>query len=660
MGHRSSKQTAGLTDGNTSNSNNNTNKNIIKAKLTKQSTRRHTTSRFPKSPSSKNVDNNNYSDKKNYRHSVATTSTNNIASDSSNNSNANSNNNIVAPYEDNQQFLPILQLESDSLSEKSASVVNNSAGGGGQIIIKIRFKTHSESEMDNTQQRSTTTAESQSEAARSSTVVSEFSEDYRPLTDTNSNQMIQVVDDDVDVRRGTAGSSLCTMLNNNNNVRAPLPLHLNALRIVEPNGDGESNSPVEYHEITNEEESASTSRRNRPESGSRRQKAKSAFMNFKSKLECSGHSKTQLDKVSNVINNNNNNNNNIKTSDQISCTHHHSYIGIPQRHSMSATTTKAAVNGSSIYHATPLRNRTSTSTITPTPTPISITATTSATAIATALSTQPPIITTTATSNPQLAIWATNNKDVIISSINLLVCPSSTTSTTTGVTLERLMATELAAVATTNGAGVLDVSTAGGQVSSSSTIPATMSTATIGPIVHSQVDFVHYLVPDLERIFNSSFYWGKMDRYEAERLLEGKPEGTFLLRDSAQEEYLFSVTFRKYGRSLHARIEQNGHKFSFDCHDPAVFSTSTVTGLLEHYKDPGSVMFFEPMLTVPFHRKTVFSLQQLSRAAIVSNTSYDGISELELPVRLKAYLKEYHYKQKLRVKLLDETILTCT
>lgn len=97
--------------------------------------------------------------------------------------------------------------------------------------------------------------------------------------------------------------------------------------------------------------------------------------------------------------------------------------------------------------------------------------------------------------------------------------------------------------------------------SSSSSSPTTALSPAAGPIVHSQVDFVHYLVPDLERITSSSFYWGKMDRYEAERLLEGKPEGTFLLRDSAQEEFLFSVTFRKYGRSLHARIEQSGHRF---------------------------------------------------------------------------------------------------
>lgn len=81
------------------------------------------------------------------------------------------------------------------------------------------------------------------------------------------------------------------------------------------------------------------------------------------------------------------------------------------------------------------------------------------------------------------------------------------------------------------------------------------------PRIHSQVDYIHCLVPDLEKITSCGFYWGKMDRYEAERLLDQKPEGTFLLRDSAQDDYLFSVSFRKYGRSLHARIEQFNHKF---------------------------------------------------------------------------------------------------
>lgn len=89
----------------------------------------------------------------------------------------------------------------------------------------------------------------------------------------------------------------------------------------------------------------------------------------------------------------------------------------------------------------------------------------------------------------------------------------------------------------------------------------TAPTAAPAPRIHSQVDYIHCLVPDLQKITSCSFYWGKMDRYRAEKLLEGKPEGTFLLRDSAQEEFLFSVSFRKYGRSLHARIEQFNHKF---------------------------------------------------------------------------------------------------
>ncbi|MBN3302294.1 SOCS5 protein, partial [Amia calva] len=171
--------------------------------------------------------------------------------------------------------------------------------------------------------------------------------------------------------------------------------------------------------------------------------------------------------------------------------------------------------------------------------------------------------------------------------------------------------------------------------------------------VHTQIDYIHCLVPDLLQITNLPCYWGVMDRYEAEALLEGKPEGTFLLRDSAQEDYLFSVSFRRYGRSLHARIEQWNHNFSFDVHDPSVFHASTVTGLLEHYKDPNSCMFFEPLLSSPIHRTQPFSLQHICRAVIASCTTYDGIDVLPIPTALKEHLKEYHYKQKVRVRRLD-------
>uniref|UniRef100_S4RUF1 Suppressor of cytokine signaling 5 n=1 Tax=Petromyzon marinus TaxID=7757 RepID=S4RUF1_PETMA len=175
-------------------------------------------------------------------------------------------------------------------------------------------------------------------------------------------------------------------------------------------------------------------------------------------------------------------------------------------------------------------------------------------------------------------------------------------------------------------------------------------------LAHTQIDYIHCLVPDLLDITQSPFYWGVMDRYQAEALLEGRPEGTFLLRDSAQEDYLFSVSFRRYGRSLHARVEQWNHNFSFDAHDPCVFHAPAVTALLRHYKDPSACMFFEPLLATPLHRSFPFSLQRLCRASICGRVTYDGIDALPVPHVLKDYLKEYHYKQKVRVRRLDEPL----
>lgn len=173
------------------------------------------------------------------------------------------------------------------------------------------------------------------------------------------------------------------------------------------------------------------------------------------------------------------------------------------------------------------------------------------------------------------------------------------------------------------------------------------------PKYHTQIDYVHCLVPDLLRINNNPCYWGVMDKYAAEALLDGKPEGTFLLRDSAQEDYLFSVSFRRYSRSLHARIEQWNHSFSFDAHDPCVFHSPDITGLLEHYKDPSSCMFFEPLLSTPLNRTFPFSLQHICRTVICNYTTYDGIDALPVPPSVKLYLKEYHYKSKVRVLRID-------
>nr|CAG4641117.1 EOG090X0BEM [Eulimnadia texana] len=163
-------------------------------------------------------------------------------------------------------------------------------------------------------------------------------------------------------------------------------------------------------------------------------------------------------------------------------------------------------------------------------------------------------------------------------------------------------------------------------------------------LAHTQVDYLHCLVPDLLDITNCSFYWGKMDRYEAERLLENKPDGTFLLRDSAQEEYLFSVSFRRYSRSLHARIEQWNHRFSFDSHDPGVFSSPTILGLIDHYKNPELCMFFEPTLTLPLHRSAPSRCNTSAELSVKNIISYDRLIKLAVPMDLRKLCAEYHFQ----------------
>jgi suppressor of cytokine signaling 5 len=167
--------------------------------------------------------------------------------------------------------------------------------------------------------------------------------------------------------------------------------------------------------------------------------------------------------------------------------------------------------------------------------------------------------------------------------------------------------------------------------------------------IHTTVEYVNILVPDMVGVLGATYYWGTMDRYEAESLLDGKPEGTFLLRDSAQINYLFSVSFRRYDRTLHARIEHLNGKFSFDIHDSSVFTASKITDLVENYKDPSKCLFYEPQLSVPLARNFPFSLREFCRATIASRCTYDSIAELPVPLLEKRFLREYHYKQPVRV-----------
>jgi len=51
------------------------------------------------------------------------------------------------------------------------------------------------------------------------------------------------------------------------------------------------------------------------------------------------------------------------------------------------------------------------------------------------------------------------------------------------------------------------------------------------------------------------WYWGAIGWEEAEKQLASKSDGSFLLRDSSDDRYLFSLSFRALDTTHHTRIE---------------------------------------------------------------------------------------------------------
>ncbi|KAK2833941.1 hypothetical protein Q5P01_017830 [Channa striata] len=70
----------------------------------------------------------------------------------------------------------------------------------------------------------------------------------------------------------------------------------------------------------------------------------------------------------------------------------------------------------------------------------------------------------------------------------------------------------------------------------------------------------------LRELEKCGWYWGPMNWEDAEMKLKGKPDGSFLVRDSSDPRYILSLSFRSQGVTHHTRMEHYRGTFSLWCH----------------------------------------------------------------------------------------------
>ena len=157
-------------------------------------------------------------------------------------------------------------------------------------------------------------------------------------------------------------------------------------------------------------------------------------------------------------------------------------------------------------------------------------------------------------------------------------------------------------------------------------------------------------------VLSPGWYWGGLTANEAKEILQDTSEGTFLLRDSSQTDYLFTISAMTSAGPTNLRIEYKHGKFKLDSVvllKPKLKQFDSVVHLVEHYVHlsrsgsktaaPGPAPpngTVQLLLTTPVYTATP-TLQHLCRITI--NRMTQQIQDLPLPSRLKDYLTEYTY-----------------
>eukprot|EP00794_Sanderia_malayensis_P017646 gene17646-19401_t len=166
-----------------------------------------------------------------------------------------------------------------------------------------------------------------------------------------------------------------------------------------------------------------------------------------------------------------------------------------------------------------------------------------------------------------------------------------------------------------------------------------------------------YCIPRmLSKVIKCPWYWGNIDCFEAASALHTRMDGFFLLRKSAHPDFLFTISYKRSGKTRHVRVESSYAEWDNDDYDieggvwpwinnsPFSPTYSQLLKLIDVFSKPYDISIYNmPLLICPLNRTDPLSLKELARAEVYSMYDYSAIESMDVPEDLRLYAKEYQY-----------------
>lgn len=154
---------------------------------------------------------------------------------------------------------------------------------------------------------------------------------------------------------------------------------------------------------------------------------------------------------------------------------------------------------------------------------------------------------------------------------------------------------------------------------------------------------------------DTGYYYGDITVLEAEAMLQGEPNGAFLVRDSSDSQSnsdLFTITFKIQNKFGSVRVDYAKGYFSLSLQDPGLPRFHTLMDLISYCRHRSTTHKL-PVCILTGHRRNhdvhlyltkpvcrfrqMHSLQYLCRRSIHRFVTRDVLDKLGLPKRLVEY-----------------------